>query len=153
MADQNDGVLAQYGGLATLAATVAAAIVSGIASALNFRSRLADTEQRLAKAEAQLAERATKDLAIRDEARAAVRELADDIKKQIAALAVERDPSSTNIRVLVETIAQQATLNVIEPHVARLEEQAEKLGEMRERVSEVTGYVRGLADRATGGRS
>lgn len=153
MADQGEGALAQYGGFIGLVGGVAAAVAGGIAGALNFRSRLAATEARVSVLEEQAAKRAATDAAIRDEARSGIRELGDEVKKSLASAAVERDPSSVNIRGLVEAVALPAVNAALAPHVSKIDGLDEKIDTLRERVSEISGYVRGFASRRDGGQS
>lgn len=153
MADQGEGALAQYGGFIGLVGGVAAAVAGGIAGALNFRSRLAATEARVSALEEQAAKRDAKDASIRDEARSGIRELGDEVRKSLAGVAVERDPSSVNIRGLVEAVALPVVNAAVAQHSEKIEGVVEKLDVLRERVSDIAGFVRGLGSRIDGGRS
>lgn len=152
MADQ-EGALAQYGGFVGLVGGVAAAVAGGIASALNFRSRLAATEARISVLEEQAAKRDGKDASIRDEARSGIRELSEEVRKSLASAAVERDPSSINIRGLVEAVALPAVNAALVPHISKIDGLDEKIDTLRERVSDIGGYVRGIVEQRRGGQS
>ena len=151
MADQ-EGALAQYGGLVGLVGGVAAAVAGGIAGALSFRARLAATEARISVLEEQATKRDAKDASIRGEARSGIRELGDEVRKSLAGAAVERDPSSVNIRGLIEAVAIPAVNSALAAHVEKIEGVVEKIDVLRERVSEINGYVRGFIARSGGGQ-
>jgi hypothetical protein len=153
MADQGEGALAQYGGFVGLVGGIAAAVAGGIAGALNFRSRLAATEARISVLEDQATKRDAKDASIRDEARSGIRELGDEVRKSLASAAVDRDPTSVNIRGLVEAIAGPAVSAALVPHISKIDKLDEKIDTLRERVSDINGYVRGVIARGDAGRS
>lgn len=135
-----DSSITEYSGPFAWAVPLAISIAGGIAGALNVRGRLVGLEARVTAMEALIKSDGEARVVLRDEVLAKMKELASEIRKDVP----DHPPDSLLLPQLHGIVDGRVAAAVSSAMAEANEKHLERIMDIRDRVSEITGQLKGI---------